>query len=258
MLDDQLVQSFMTNFFGYGSLEASYWFIGMEEAGGATEEEIQNRMDRWKHIGSGKTVDNFEFHNGVKDGDGKSLGYLFEPNASIQPTWRGLIRIYLTAIGMTAMQLEDVRLAQINNWGRMSSNNCLLEILPLPSPGTDHWNYKDWSNLDFLKDRDSYTNSVSQYRAAELRKMVWEHQPSVVVFYSTNQNYLQYWSYISGVTFTDDHSVLLDVNKSGMRLTAKIHKMGGIVFVNCLHSTSRGVTNKYFDRLGLEIRKRIY
>ncbi len=33
MLDDTLVTSFMSGFYGYGSYSADYWFVGMEEGG---------------------------------------------------------------------------------------------------------------------------------------------------------------------------------------------------------------------------------
>jgi hypothetical protein len=41
----------MESFFGYGRWSAPIWFIGIEEAGGKTEREIQQRLTVWASRG---------------------------------------------------------------------------------------------------------------------------------------------------------------------------------------------------------------
>lgn len=48
MVEQQLLKTFMSRFYGYGSWSAKYWFIGMEEGGGDSEEEIERRMMTWR------------------------------------------------------------------------------------------------------------------------------------------------------------------------------------------------------------------
>ena len=223
----------------------------MEEAGGKTESEIRSRLQRWKDLGAGHTVDNYEFHRAVREESGRYLGYLFQPGAPLQSTWKGLIRIYLAAQDKRASTVEDVRHTQIQDWGRLVSNNCMLELLPLPSPGTDQWYYDKWSGIPFLRNRKSYMAATTILRAAGLRKMILEHHPKVVVFYSTT--YLEHWGRITRVDFTREPLIMLDRTAGGTKLCARFKKVGASLFVNCYHSTHRGVTNKYFDRIGSEI-----
>jgi hypothetical protein len=41
---DKELDQFAHNFLGYGNLESPIWFIGMEEGGGNTKEEIKSRL----------------------------------------------------------------------------------------------------------------------------------------------------------------------------------------------------------------------
>ena len=41
MLDDKLLEKYIHNFYGYGNLNSSFWFISLEEGGGHSEKEIQ-------------------------------------------------------------------------------------------------------------------------------------------------------------------------------------------------------------------------
>ena len=42
MFDDELLQAYIDTFYGFGKYEGKYWFIGMEEGGGGTFEEIES------------------------------------------------------------------------------------------------------------------------------------------------------------------------------------------------------------------------
>jgi hypothetical protein len=42
--NDPLLQDFMSSFYGYGNFQGAYWFIGMEEGGGDSFEEVSRRL----------------------------------------------------------------------------------------------------------------------------------------------------------------------------------------------------------------------
>jgi hypothetical protein len=41
----ELLEEFITNFYGYGKLKSDYWFVGMEEGGGENIDEIIARLN---------------------------------------------------------------------------------------------------------------------------------------------------------------------------------------------------------------------
>jgi hypothetical protein len=51
MIDDILLEEFINNFYGYGNYHGKYWFIGMEEGGGNSIEEINRRLASWNTRG---------------------------------------------------------------------------------------------------------------------------------------------------------------------------------------------------------------
>jgi hypothetical protein len=50
MLNDQLLEAFMSGFYGFGNYQARYWFIGMEEGGGNKPDDIARQLDIWDKI----------------------------------------------------------------------------------------------------------------------------------------------------------------------------------------------------------------
>lgn len=47
MIDDQLLEAFMSGFYGFGDYQASYRFVGIEEGGGNTVEAIVKQLRIW-------------------------------------------------------------------------------------------------------------------------------------------------------------------------------------------------------------------
>lgn len=129
--DDQLLHTFMHGFYGYGNYQADYWFVGMEEGGGDTVQEINQRLTVWDQRGRREVEDVAEYH--------LALGIIhpFVEKAKLQPTWAKLIRVLLSIEGLSPTK-EEVRRYQQQQWARSNGNVCLLELLPLPSPSTSH------------------------------------------------------------------------------------------------------------------------
>jgi hypothetical protein len=194
MLDDEILKAFMHNFFGYGNPCARVWFIGMEEGGGESEQEIANRLATWHRDGEQRLQmeDLAEFHAGFGDNT------RFVDKAKIQSTWNKIIRTLLVAEG-TEPTRALVRQYQIERLGRSDGDAALLELLPLPKPSMTAWPYAAWSNLPELATREAYQASILQHRIASITGLINEYQPDAVVFYGIE--FRAHWESIAGMAF---------------------------------------------------------
>ena len=102
MNKDNLLETFIHNFYGYGNYQANYWFIGMEEGGGNSIEEINRRLNSWNNRGKFELEDVAEYHFAI------GIPEHFRDPAKLQPTWNKLIRTLLSAQGQPG-STDDVR-----------------------------------------------------------------------------------------------------------------------------------------------------
>lgn len=241
MLPDELLQSYMEGFYGYGSYEGPYWFVGMEEGGGASLEGVSNRLEAWDKLGRNELEDLAAVHS--------ELGvtrYLRE-NPKLQATWGKLIRV-IFGIEDRPDSLSAAKEFQRSNWGRHDGNNCVTELLPLPSPSVGKWLYCKYSRLPQLKTRQLYVERYAEQRARHLRQRVQEHRPATVVFYSMNGWYRQSWNMIAGVDF------------EGSRIGRARYYIGNndrTVFAIVNHPVARGIGNDYYRQVGALIASRL-
>ncbi len=256
MLDSELLQQFMERFFGYGDLSADIWFVGMEEGGGNSEREITQRLVQWEKLGQGTVVDNADFHAGVQNSDGAFMSYFFKGRPKIQRTWAGLIRILLSVRDSQDNSADAVRAVQSSAWGRQDSDNCLLELLPLPSPGIGEWHYNEWSQLPELASRELYRERYAEPRAKALAGLVADHSPRAVVFYSVSPDYLSQWSRVASVNLGSVEPEEMCRGNQGQSFTARFQSRGGTLFVAIYHPVYTGLTKEYFAEVGRTIRER--
>lgn len=229
-LDRRLTLDYMHQFLGYGTLQGSCWFIGMEEGGGGSVEDISKRLTAWKRLNRPQLADLRDFHDQI------GLERFFSGRVKLQRTWASLIRLLLALHGKSTT-LADVREYQATEWGQLSSDHCLLELLPLPSPSTRIWNYSAWSKLPELRSREAYVNAISEVRVSALEAAISQHQPACVVFYGLA--YRRFWETIANVTFvpSDEHGFLTAASRH-------------TTFVIVKHPASPGITNHYFVNAG--------
>lgn len=200
MLNDKLLSRYIGKFYGYGSYQAPIWFIGMEEGGAGKRKKVGKRLSAWKERGCKEVEDLAEFHRafGVKK-------FWRKRNPPTQRTWNKLIRLLLSGRSESGkVTLKEVKAYQRDHLGRIGSETCLLELLPLPSPKTNKWKYKKWSNIPELKDRSSYRKWLTPERIKHIRKRIKKHQPRIVVFYGLS--YVSHWKEIAAVEFHKDES----------------------------------------------------
>ena len=182
MLNDSLLQVFMDGFYGYGNLKAKYWFVGMEEGGGQTIEEITARLETWDQHGRPVLDDLRRFHHDAR------LYDWFRKASPLQKTWRALILTVLAAEDgdTTATSLVEYQRTQL---GKAGGETALIETLPLPSPGTQTWNYAKWSRLAVLRDRKTYQTAYFERRRDRVIDLVRAANPLAVIFYGNSQDW---------------------------------------------------------------------
>ncbi|UBF26189.1 hypothetical protein K9N68_32520 [Kovacikia minuta CCNUW1] len=233
MFDDPLLQHFMNTFYGYGNYKGDYWFVGMEEGGGNSFTNIVRRLQDWDHRGRLELEDIVTYHAEI------GVKRFFGSHPKLQPTWNRLIRIELSARGKD-VHTENVRAYQKEHFGRQNSTNCLVELLPLPSPSLGHWLYAQHSQLPYLISREDYTKHYAPHRAEHLRQHMHEYKPKCVVFYSISLGYVYWWKRIAGVEFRKiDASDPLYIAKNEHTL-----------FAITRHPVAKGVKNEYFHQVG--------
>lgn len=231
MLDDQLLKKYIHTFYGYGNYKGDFWFVGKEEGGGRTIDDILRRLSAWSQRECRELEDVCEYHQafGVKR--------LFDQRPPIQRTWGKLIRTLLKAKGQEVTS-EKVRRYQGQYLAREDGESCLLELLPLPSPKATKWLYADYSQLPQLRERQHYKEFYAEQRANHIKQRIVEHKPRAVVFYSSDAWYQDWWKVIAkGVDFTHEHGFQWGTN-------------GSTLFVIAKHPTTHGVTNQYFEAIG--------
>ena len=195
ILDSKELSSYIESFFGYGNLYAPVWFVGMEEGGGGSADEIGRRLDAWRDRGRPVLDDLAEFHNAFGE------GRLFHEGAPIQRTWKELIRVALMIDGHT-VDNASIRSYQINGFGQAHGPVALLELLPLPKPSTSSWPYAHWTcpqALPHLQKQRLYKKHVMQDRIDAIRRLANRHQPRAIVFYG--KSYLRHWESIASHQF---------------------------------------------------------
>jgi hypothetical protein len=228
--DDRLLDEFAHRFYGYGNYGGQIWFIGMEEGGGNSFTEITRRLDAWALRGRREVDDLAGYHAAI------GITYLFNERPKLQPTWNPLIRIVLTAKGQPCDR-ESVREYQKRELGRMDGETCLVELLPLPSPGTNAWLYRDHSSLPYLADRQAYRECLAGLRVAHLQDKLSHYQPKAVVLYGLQ--YQVYWKQIAGVQTWQG-------SPEGIAHATRHQTL----FVMAKHPVATGVTNEYFHQIG--------
>ena len=233
-LEAPVLESYIQGFYGHGSYEAPYWFIGMEFGGGNTLLEIVSRIQGWYDRGAKELEDLGP--NGVGAGS-----RWFRPPYPLQRTWARLVRVLLVSEGVRPTN-QAIRAYQRDQLGREGGLDCILELLPLPSPSLNLWQFYSefahrYPQLAHLDNRVAYTSHVAPTRLAHVREKIAWHKPRAVVFYGTG--YEHWWRKISGA----------DLRPSGLDKvwTARNEHT---LFVVMLHPTAHGVPNTYFDAVG--------
>jgi hypothetical protein len=172
-----MIEAYCKRFFGYGRWDAPVWFVGLEEAGAGTPEELQARLLAWDRRGRRELEDAPTFYTAC--GQHQWHG----PNARLQRTWRQLRRMLLLARGEPVEELALLEY-QKRSFGASSGDVCLAELSPLPARSQNHWPYAEHENLpEWIYTREQFEQTIATGRIATLREKIAKYRPLAVVFY---------------------------------------------------------------------------
>lgn len=177
MIDKNLIQNRM-NFWGYGSFEAPVWFVGMEEGLAATEEsELEERF----RITYGKITT--DIRRGMETVPLHILAL-----EGYQPLWDFQIALYLYLKNGGEAKPEERHNYQTHSFGNIDlKETACIDLMPLPSRGTaeSDWVYAKYAteNLKF-ESRSIYIKHYKPARVQELKKLIKQYRPNLVIFCS--------------------------------------------------------------------------
>jgi hypothetical protein len=165
------------NFLGFGRPSAPVWFIGLEE--GLGKADSKEAVDNLKARTSFRPVmDLCEAHKGLQE----KGGFIdIESKAAFTQVWIWMAKIVRAHNGCkdwsdAASAREYVQL----KLGRNGGETFLTELSPIPSANAKDKKWMDW----FLK-KDSELTSKIEQRREELKKLLNDNNPPLVVCYGS-------------------------------------------------------------------------
>jgi hypothetical protein len=197
LIEEKALAHWINNFYGYGSWDAGIWFIGYEEGGGDSPEEVAEKLSYFYDVHRSNTsaalCDLRELYRHVAfrvDGPRAEKfanlnDHRFGSQATLHGSWKNLIGFvhgYRNAI------LPDLLAYQKNAFASTSvANEALIQLYPLP--GHNHAWYYAWLNLPqfpFLKSRRLYQDHVYPARMNTILQNIKAYKPQVVLMYGMN------------------------------------------------------------------------
>jgi hypothetical protein len=232
---DQL-NAFMHRFAGYGAESSGLWFVGLEEGGGRTIEELATRVSAWNVRGSLPLEDLAEYHRAI------GQDAYFDPPYPLQRTWAALCRVRQAWLGQPA-DVATLKIVQARELGRAGGRSNVVELMPLPATSLSHWPYGPLATEHpALRDRDTYRRAFTPLREALIRELVRSGDARAVVFYGQRPDS---WSAIAG-------QPLQEIAIGGRRCHAAASR--GIHFISVPHPMARGLTSAFWMAVGSHLR----
>ncbi|CAI4034069.1 hypothetical protein DNFV4_04513 [Nitrospira tepida] len=218
--------------FGFGDLEAPYWFIGLEPGLGRKEHnELKDRIDLRISAWEEKEIqDLYEYHYRI------GVDWWFRPKAKLQKTWAKLIRMLFVLDGKP-VDVDSIREFQSDKWGRTKSKTCLLELFPLPCPSTKAEHWKSCYDIE----RRFYEERCRKIRLPRFHQLITEYRPAAVIFYGLKK--MEDWKLIAGI----DSKCFMSEGSMGVK--------NGTLYYVVKHPAAKGVSNMYFEDAGTDVRR---
>ena len=178
-------------FEGYGTKDASYWFLGIEEGGGSIE-QLQLRARVFGLVEDIRSI--------------AKLG--FGLNRYV-PTWRVMSKLIMAMQGNPDWRDKaKAQEYQTTKLGRSNGDTFLTELMPLPCPNTKEWPYES-----ICPTRVEYNAMVRPGRIRWLRSEIALFKPRVVICYGKG-NWRHHKEIFSDVKFEDGLDGRIQVGRS--------------------------------------------
>jgi hypothetical protein len=197
LIEEKKLTHWIDHFYGYGSWNSKFWFIGYEEGGGDVPEEVAEKFNYFyeTHTTNQSTLcDIRELYRHVAariEGTKADLfttlnDYRFGKHALQHNVWKNLTSF---VYGYTGENAPDLLSYQKNQFALPTTGNeAWIKLYPLPSTHNHAWYYSwlDLQNIDFLKSRGLYEQHVYPNRIKTILTHIQTHKPQVLVMYGMN------------------------------------------------------------------------
>jgi len=192
LIEEKPLTYWTDNFYGYGSWQARFWFVGYEENGGDAPEEVAEKINYLYNLrATGPTLcDIRELYRHVSFRiDGPRAGkfatfhdHRFGHQATLHGAWKNLIAF---VHGYKTEPLPDLLTYQKNSFAVPSEQTeAWIQLYPLPAHN-HAWYYPwlDLPQLPFLKSRTLYQEHLYPTRMHTILENMHVHKPEVVMMY---------------------------------------------------------------------------
>jgi hypothetical protein len=194
LIKEELLHHWINNFYGYGSWQARFWFVGYEEGGGDTPQEVADKLTYFFNThaagNSASLCDIRELYRHVTftvwgpraDKYANLYEYRFDHQAVLHGEWKNIIAF---VHGFQNEPLPDLLAYQKNLLALSSAKSeALLRLFPLPAHNHAwYYSWLDLPQLRFLKSRADYEEYVYEGRIHHILENIRIHKPEVVVMY---------------------------------------------------------------------------
>ena len=195
LIEEKSLRHWINNFYGFGSWEASMWFIALEESGGDTPEDVAERLNYFYHEHSSSPdaalCDIRDMYRHVKMRQDRSKAkqfttlydFRFSDKAVSHGVWKNLIAF---EHGFRHKDVQDTLEYQKHAFASTSARNeALIRLFPLPSPHNHAWYYSwlDLPQMPYLKRRELFQEHVYQMRMQTILERISLHKPEMVMMY---------------------------------------------------------------------------
>ena len=198
-ITSELLEKYTEEKFGYGNLgikeNPTIWFLGPEEKG--NNDERDKRIKAWFSVAKNNEsfIDIEMFHKALDVIQGETFAnYYFGTNNVTQRTWKGIIEILFGFEGNPLPDLDNKKKYQRESFGRLESNNCILELSPYQSSALNDDNFKN-------KENDMKETLPNRIKKASV--LIKKHRPKVI-FMHTKAYWLNFEKVIKEVEGIDN------------------------------------------------------
>lgn len=193
LIEEKPLKYWIENFYGYGSWLAKFWFIGYEESGADTPEEVADRLNYFYNLQKSVPPGLCDIRELYRHAAFRVEGpraekfaslydYRFGSHATLHGLWKNLIAF---VHGYQGKQFPDLISYQINSFVSPSApNEAMIPLYPLPAH--DHAWYYAWLDLPqfpFLKRRSLFQDYVYPGRMRTILENMLTYKPEVVLMY---------------------------------------------------------------------------
>jgi hypothetical protein len=189
LIQENALKHWIDTFYGYGSWQAPFWFVGYEESGGDAPEEVAEKFNYFYNLQAPNAAlcDIRELYSHVAfriDGPRAEKfatlhDHRFGSDATLHGAWKNIIAF---VHGYQHATLPDLLTYQKNSFALQTE--ALIPLYPLP--GHSHAWYYSWLDMPqfpFLKSRALYLEYVYTSRMQCILQNIRIHKPKLVMLY---------------------------------------------------------------------------